>query len=122
MDPKQRKNRAQFGSPSAAVQQGGAVRSRHLKVLKLPKTVLVTQSDPRHVTRPVSSAVPVLLLKVLVLCRLKRPGPRRKYGLLSDYDDSVEMVEGESEEDDTLYEARSLRRSEVTLPVRPLGL
>lgn len=50
---------------------------------------------------------------VLVLCRLKKPAPRRKYGLLSNYDDSVEMVEGESEEDDTLYEARSLRRSEV---------
>lgn len=48
-----------------------------------------------------------------VLCRLKRPVPRRKYGLLSNYDDSVEMVEGESEEDDTLYEARSLHRSEV---------
>uniref|UniRef100_A0A674NEN0 Uncharacterized protein n=2 Tax=Takifugu rubripes TaxID=31033 RepID=A0A674NEN0_TAKRU len=54
--------------------------------------------------------------------RLKRPAPRRKYGLLSNYDDSVEMVEGESEEDDTLYEARSLRRSEVTLPVSPAVL
>lgn len=36
------------------------------------------------------------------------------------------MVEGESDEDDTLYEARGLRRSEVThflsLPVRGLGL
>lgn len=53
------------------------------------------------------------------LCRLKRPVPRRKYGLLSNYDDSVEMVEGESDEDDTLYEARSLRRSEVTH--RPRG-
>lgn len=85
-------------------------------MLKLAKTVLVTQSDPRHVTRHVSSALKVL---VLVLCRLKRPAPRRKYGLLSDYDDSVEMVEGESDEDDTLYEARSLRRSEVTLPAGP---
>lgn len=51
---------------------------------------------------------------MLLVCRLKRPVPRRKYGLLSNYDDSVEMVEGESDEDDTLYEARSLRRSEVT--------
>lgn len=55
---------------------------------------------------------------MLLVCRLKRPVPRRKYGLLSNYDDSVEMVEGESEEDDTLYEARSLRRSEVTHPLR----
>lgn len=59
------------------------------------------------------------LVLVLVLYRLKRPAPRRKYGLLSNYDDSVEMVEGESDEDDTLYEARSLRRSEVTLPGSP---
>lgn len=63
----------------------------------------------------------MLKVLVLVLCRLKKPAPRKKYGLLSDYDDSVEMVEGESDEDDTLYEARSLRRSEVTLPVSPLG-
>lgn len=56
----------------------------------------------------------LVLVLVPVLCRLKRPVPRRKYGLLSNYDESVEMVEGESEEDDTLYEARSLRRSEVT--------
>ncbi|XP_041647491.1 protein FAM174C isoform X2 [Cheilinus undulatus] len=42
--------------------------------------------------------------------RLKRPAPRKKYGLLSNYDDSVEMDGMESEEDDTLYEARSLRR------------
>lgn len=42
--------------------------------------------------------------------RLKRPAQRKKYGLLSNYDDSVEMDGMESEEDDTLYEARSLRR------------
>ncbi|KAM3619230.1 uncharacterized protein V6R79_004861 [Siganus canaliculatus] len=42
--------------------------------------------------------------------RLKRPAHRKKYGLLSDYDDSVEMDGMDSEEDDTLYEARSLRR------------
>ncbi len=45
--------------------------------------------------------------------RLKRPVQRKKYGLLSNYDDSVEMEAVESDEDDTLYEARSLRRSEV---------
>ncbi|RVE73757.1 hypothetical protein OJAV_G00034530 [Oryzias javanicus] len=42
--------------------------------------------------------------------RLKKPAQRKKYGLLSNYDDSVEMEAVESEEDDTLYEARSLRR------------
>ncbi|XP_044217423.1 protein FAM174C [Thunnus albacares] len=42
--------------------------------------------------------------------RLKKPVQRKKYGLLSDYDDSVEMEAVESDEDDTLYEARSLRR------------
>lgn len=42
--------------------------------------------------------------------RLKKPAPKKKYGLLSDYDDSVEMEGVESDEDDTLYEARGLRR------------
>lgn len=42
--------------------------------------------------------------------RLKKPLHRKKYGLLSNQDDSVEMEGMESEEDDTLYEARSLRR------------
>ncbi|XP_049911563.1 protein FAM174C [Epinephelus moara] len=42
--------------------------------------------------------------------RLKRPTYKKKYGLLSNYDDSVEMDAVESDEDDTLYEARSLRR------------
>ncbi|XP_012738133.2 protein FAM174C [Fundulus heteroclitus] len=42
--------------------------------------------------------------------RLKKPAQRKKYGLLSNYDDSVEMDAVESEDDDTLYEARSLRR------------
>ncbi|XP_023284479.1 uncharacterized membrane protein C19orf24 homolog [Seriola lalandi dorsalis] len=42
--------------------------------------------------------------------RLKKPTHKKKYGLLSDYDDSVEMDAVDSDEDDTLYEARSLRR------------
>lgn len=42
--------------------------------------------------------------------RLKKPTQRKKYGLLSNHDDSVEMEAVESDEDDTLYEARSLRR------------
>ncbi|KAF3834752.1 hypothetical protein F7725_027310 [Dissostichus mawsoni] len=50
---------------------------------------------------------------VIRAVRLKRPAHKKKYGLLSNYDDSVEMEAVESDEDDTLYEARSLRRSEV---------
>ncbi|XP_010778772.1 protein FAM174C [Notothenia coriiceps] len=50
---------------------------------------------------------------VIRAVRLKRPAHKKKYGLLSNYDESVEMEAVESEEDDTLYEARSLRRSEV---------
>ncbi|TDH09027.1 hypothetical protein EPR50_G00103920 [Perca flavescens] len=42
--------------------------------------------------------------------RMKRPAPKKKYGLLANSEDSVEMEGGESDEDDTLYEARSLRR------------
>lgn len=49
--------------------------------------------------------------------RLKRPAHRKKrYGLLSNQDE-VEMEAVDSDQDDdTLYEARSLRRSEVTPP------
>ncbi|XP_031612084.1 protein FAM174C [Oreochromis aureus] len=42
--------------------------------------------------------------------RLKKPTHRKKYGLLSNEDDAVEMDAVESDEDDTLYESRSLRR------------
>ncbi|XP_072294533.1 protein FAM174C [Eucyclogobius newberryi] len=51
-----------------------------------------------------------LLYFLIRAVRLKKPVPKKKYGLLSNYDDSVEMEGVESEEDDTLYEARSLRR------------
>lgn len=43
--------------------------------------------------------------------RLKKPMQRKKYGLL--LSDSVEMEAVDSDEDDTLFEARSLNRSEV---------
>lgn len=51
-----------------------------------------------------------VLYFIIRAVRLKKPAPKKKYGLLSDYDDSVEMEGVESEEDDTLYEARGLRR------------
>ncbi|KAJ0032714.1 hypothetical protein NQD34_002795 [Periophthalmus magnuspinnatus] len=51
-----------------------------------------------------------LLYFLIRAVRLKKPAPKKKYGLLSNYDDSLEMEGVESEEDDTLYEARSLRR------------
>ncbi len=43
---------------------------------------------------------------------LKKTGvQRKKYGLLSNYDDTMEMAHLESDEDDTtVYEAKSLRR------------
>lgn len=51
-----------------------------------------------------------VLYFIIRAVRLKKPAPKKKYGLLSNYDDSVEMEGGESDEDDTLYEARGLRR------------
>lgn len=54
----------------------------------------------------------MIMVKMLLIFRLKRPALKKKYGLLSNYDDSVEMEAVESDEDDTLYEARSLRRSD----------
>lgn len=42
--------------------------------------------------------------------RLKKPTYRKKYGLLSNQDDAVEMDAVDSDEDDTLYESRSLHR------------
>ncbi|KAK0146228.1 putative membrane protein C19orf24 [Merluccius polli] len=43
--------------------------------------------------------------------RMKRP-LQKKYGLLENCDDGVELDPLESEEDNTMYEARTLRRSE----------
>ncbi|KAI1891873.1 hypothetical protein AGOR_G00148210 [Albula goreensis] len=43
--------------------------------------------------------------------RLKKTTQRKKYGLLSDQDDNMEMAHLESEEEDmTVYEAKPLRR------------
>ncbi|KTF87886.1 hypothetical protein cypCar_00001630 [Cyprinus carpio] len=57
------------------------------------------------------TAIGVLYFLVRAV-RLKKTGvQRKKYGLLSNYDDTVEMGHLESDEDDTtVYEARSLRR------------
>ncbi|XP_010869705.1 protein FAM174C isoform X2 [Esox lucius] len=53
----------------------------------------------------------VLYFLVRAVRLKKTTTSRKKYGLLSNYDDSVEMAALESdEEDDTVYEARSLRR------------
>ncbi|KAI5101880.1 hypothetical protein C0J45_9083 [Silurus meridionalis] len=47
--------------------------------------------------------------------RLKKSStPRKKYGLLANYDDTVEMEQLESDDDDnTVYEAKSLRSNKV---------
>lgn len=57
------------------------------------------------------TAIGVLYFLVRAV-RLKKTGvQRKKYGLLSNYDDTMEMAHLESDEDDTtVYEAKSLRR------------
>lgn len=57
------------------------------------------------------TAIGVLYFLVRAV-RLKKMGvQRKKYGLLSNYDDTMEMAHLESDEDDTtVYEAKSLRR------------
>ncbi|XP_041085934.1 protein FAM174C-like isoform X2 [Polyodon spathula] len=51
-----------------------------------------------------------VLYFVIRAVRLKK-APKKKYGLLSSYDDTVEMKHlEESDDDDTVYEARRLRR------------
>uniref|UniRef100_A0A4W5RQB6 Si:ch211-262i1.6 n=1 Tax=Hucho hucho TaxID=62062 RepID=A0A4W5RQB6_9TELE len=57
------------------------------------------------------TTIGVLYFLVRTVRRNKSTTSKKKYGLLSSYDDSVEMAVLESdEEDDTVYEARSLRR------------
>ncbi|XP_073682081.1 protein FAM174C isoform X2 [Garra rufa] len=57
------------------------------------------------------TAIGVLYFLVRAV-RLKKTGvQRKKYGLLSNYDDTMEMAHLESDEDDTtVYEAKSSRR------------
>lgn len=70
--------------------------------------------DGAMIQRALYVLVGITLIGVLYFLiravRLKKPAPKKKYGLLSNYDDSVEMEGVESDEDDTLYEARALRR------------
>lgn len=57
------------------------------------------------------TTIGVFYFLVRAVRQKKRTTSKKKYGLLSNYDDSVEMAVLESdEEDDTVYEARSLRR------------
>lgn len=92
----------------------------------------VTEESPKHATNAKSNmgfnldgaminralyvligitAIGVLYFLVRAV-RLKKTGvQRKKYGLLSNYDDTMEMAHLESDEDDTtVYEAKSLRR------------
>lgn len=53
----------------------------------------------------------VLYFLVRAVRLKKTTTQRKKYGLLSNYDDTVEMAQLESDEEDmTVYEAKSLRR------------
>lgn len=68
----------------------------------------------QHVKR-ITLFIPVVvfdLVLIFVFSSLRKPATqRKKYGLLSNYDDTVEMAQLESDEDDTtVYEAKSLRR------------
>ncbi|XP_064808547.1 protein FAM174C-like [Oncorhynchus masou masou] len=58
------------------------------------------------------TTIGVLYFLVRAVRLKKTTTSRKKYGLLSNYDDSVEMaaLESDEEEDDTVYEARSLRK------------
>lgn len=57
------------------------------------------------------TAIGVLYFLVRAVRLKKSTVQRRKYGLLTNYDDTMEMAHLESdEEDNTVYEARSLRR------------
>ncbi|XP_056133411.1 protein FAM174C [Lampris incognitus] len=51
-----------------------------------------------------------LLYFLVRAVRLKKPSQRKKYGLLKNYEDSVEMEDLNSDEEETVYETRSLRR------------
>lgn len=58
------------------------------------------------------TVIGVLYFLVRAVRVKKATAPRKKYGLLKNYDDSVEMahIESDEEDDTTLYEARALRR------------
>ncbi|KAL4634816.1 hypothetical protein GN956_G14356 [Arapaima gigas] len=57
------------------------------------------------------TAVGLLYFLVRAVRLKKTTTQRKKYGLLSNYDDTMEMAPLESDEDDTtVYEAKSLRR------------
>ncbi|XP_065097774.1 protein FAM174C [Paramisgurnus dabryanus] len=57
------------------------------------------------------TAIGVLYFLMRAVRMKKKTVQRKKYGLLSNYDDTMEMGHLESDEDDnTVYEAQSLRR------------
>lgn len=72
--------------------------------------------DGAMINRALYVLIGITLIGVLYFLvravRLKKTGvQRKKYGLLSNYDDTMEMAHLESDEDDTtVYEAKSLRR------------
>ncbi|KAI4905773.1 hypothetical protein NFI96_027782, partial [Prochilodus magdalenae] len=62
----------------------------------------------------------VLYFLVRAVRLKKTTTQRKKYGLLSNYDDTVEMAQLESDEEDTtVYEAKSLRRRPGVTPPPP---
>ncbi|KAG8003324.1 putative membrane protein C19orf24 [Nibea albiflora] len=94
-----------------------AVNSTHSGEKSSPGPFGGLNVDSSMIQRALYVLIGITMIGVLYFLiravRLKRPAQKKKYGLLSNYDDSLEMEAVESDEDDTLYEARSLRRSEV---------
>ncbi|XP_028259716.1 protein FAM174C [Parambassis ranga] len=103
-------------APAAAVTNSSGVNSTQAGGGRGPGGGLFTglNVDSSMIQRALYVLIGITMIGVLYFLiravRLKKPSQRKKYGLLSNYDDSVEMEAVESEEDDTLYEARSLRR------------
>ncbi|KAG9266714.1 protein FAM174C isoform X2 [Astyanax mexicanus] len=95
------------GSTSKTKSENKAARNVTLNSLNL---------DGSMIQRALYVLIGITIIGVLYFLvravRLKKTTTqRKKYGLLSNYDDTVEMAQLESDEEDTtVYEAKSLRR------------
>lgn len=95
------------GSTSKTKLEGKAVGNVTMNSLNL---------DGSMIQRALYVLIGITIIGVLYFLvravRLKKTTTqRKKYGLLSNYDDTVEMAQLESDEEDTtVYEAKSLRR------------
>ncbi|KAG7234316.1 hypothetical protein INR49_005081 [Caranx melampygus] len=90
-------------SPRAAVTNSSAGNGTHDKSDKVHRTDFTVDSS--MIQRALYVLIGITMIGVLYFLiravRLKKPAQKKKYGLLSDYDDSVEMDAVDSDEDDT---------------------